>query len=225
MKKTARIAGIIFLILSLIDVIPMAFGFSAIHHWVKPFLIPSLATAALCTLLPEFGGSKTVLLSIGMTLHTVGDVMLIFDDRSFIFFALGLAAFLLGHFIYLYLMLSGMGALKGWKEILLCVLPIPITLVCTGFLGAEGPIRYAVLIYAYTLLAELATGALWMLRKRRMGIRILLGALSFIGSDTLLALNTFTGMDFPLRHALVMATYLTAEWLLVSGMVRERSGV
>ena len=38
----------------------------------------------------------------------------------------------------------------------------------------------------------------------------------------LLALNVFNGVEFPLRHAVVMGTYLIAEWLLVSAMVRNR---
>ena len=54
------------------------------------------------------------------------------------------------------------------------------------------------------------------------GLRILLGAVFFLISDALLALNVFKGVDFPFRHAVVMATYLLAEWLLVSGMVRNR---
>ena len=115
-----------------------------------------------------------------------------------------------------------MGGLKGWKEILCVVLPLPLTLVATGFFGAEGAMRYAILAYAFTLLFEIATGVLWMLRGRPFGIRILLGAVLFLISDALLALNVFNGIDFPTRHGLVIATYLIAEWLLVSGMVRNR---
>ena len=48
------------------------------------------------------------------------------------------------------------------------------------------------------------------------------GALFFIVSDFLLALNVFNGIGFPFRHAVIMGTYLLAEWLLVSAMVRNR---
>ena len=44
----------------------------------------------------------------------------------------------------------------------------------------------------------------------------------FDGVDTLIALKAFAGIDFALRDALVMPTYLFAEWLLVSGMVRSK---
>ncbi|NLZ18897.1 MAG: lysoplasmalogenase [Bacteroidales bacterium] len=222
MKKSVRTAGIVFLVLSLAEVIPMAFGAEALHPFLKPLLIPSLAVAALCALLPEYKGRKTVLLAAGMALHTAGDILLLMDSRGVTFFTLGLAAFLLGHICYLWVMLTGMVGLKDWREILLWLLPLSASLAVTGLLGEEGFMHYAIDVYAFILLYELATGVVWMLRKRPMGSRILWGAVFFIISDVLLAMNAFRGIDFPTRHALVMGTYLLAEWLLVSGMVRDR---
>ena len=222
MKKSARTAGIVFVVLSLLEVIPMAFGAETLHPWLKPLLIPALAVAALCALLPEHRGRKTVLLAVGMALHTAGDILLLLDSRGFAFFAAGLGAFLLGHFCYIWVMLGGMGSLKGWKEILCWTLPLPTALLLAGLFDAEGFMRYAIDLYAVTLLYEIATGIVWMLRGRPFGLRILLGAVFFLTSDALLALNVFKGIDFPLRHAAVMGTYLLAEWLLVSGMVRNR---
>ena len=222
MKQSVRTAGIFFLILSLLDVVPLLAGIEAIHPWVKPLLVPSLAVAALFALLPQYKGRRTVLLATGLFLHATGDILLIFDSQGFFFFALGLGAFLLGHICYLFVLLDGMGGLKGWKEILCWVLPLPLAVLSSGLLNAEGLMRYAVTLYALTLLFEIATGVLWMLRGRPMGLRILLGAILFLISDVLLALNAFADIDFPTRHGLVMATYLAAEWLLVSGMVRNR---
>ena len=222
MKKSVRIAGTVFVVLSLLEVIPMAFGVESLHPFLKPVLVPSLAVAALCALLPELRGRKTVLLAVGMALHTAGDILLMMDVHGFIYFALGLGAFLLGHICYIWVMLTGMGGTKGWKEILCWALPLPAAMLLAGLFGAEGFMRYGVDAYAVTLLFEIATGILWMLRRRPMGLRILLGAVFFLISDALLALNVFKGVDFPFRHAVVMATYLLAEWLLVSGMVRNR---
>ena len=54
--------------------------------------------------------------------------------------------------------------------------------------------------------------------------RILVGGLLFVTSDAVLALNAFNGVEFALRHAVVMGTYLAAEWLIVSGIVRDATG-
>ena len=64
------------------------------------------------------------------------------------------------------------------------------------------------------------SGVLWSMRGRRFAVRVILGGAIFIVSDALLALNAFADIDFPSRHSLVMITYLTAEWLPVSAMVR-----
>ena len=53
-----------------------------------------------------------------------------------------------------------------------------------------------------------------------MVIGIIFGGIFFIISDSLIAINAFAGLSFPYRGTVVMATYLFAEWLLVSGMVR-----
>lgn len=222
MKLSARIAGALFLLLSFLEVNFLSFGFVVVHRIVKPFLMPSLALSALLALLPEHRGRETTLLAIGMTFHFAGDVFLLYDGMAFIWFVCGLAAFQIGHFFYLAVLYSGMGRLQGWKEILCLVLPVFITPFAVSMFDVSGGIRIALSVYAMTLLTVTSTGVLWLLRGRKQGWRIIIGGLLFMFSDALIGFNTFSGFDFPLRHALVLATYLAAEWFLVSGMVFYR---
>ena len=222
MKNSARIAGFIFIVLSLLDVLPLCFGVESIHPCVKPFLILSLLAAALLALLPEHKGRQTVLLAVGMAFHAAGDILLMFDSKGFVWFAAGLGAFLLGHFCYLSVLMHKMGALHGWKEILCIVVPPFLAFPVVSFFDVEGPLRIVLGVYALTLMDIAASGVLWRLRGRKLGWRVIAGGLFFIASDALLALKAFNGIDFPLRHAAVMGTYLLAEWLLVSAMVRQR---
>lgn len=221
MKRSARIAGILFLVLSLVEVVTLCFD-DAVHSWIKPLLIPSLAVAALCALLPEHKGWRTTVLTVGMALHAAGDTLLLFDSRGFVWFAAGLGAFLLGHFCYLAVLLDKMGGLRGWKEVIVWALPPLCAIPAVSLFNAEGALHYVLVLYAITLFYVAASGGLWILRGRKLGWRILAGGLFFIASDCMLALHAFNGVDFPLRHAAVMGTYLFAEWLLVSGMVRQR---
>jgi uncharacterized membrane protein YhhN len=220
MKKSAKIAGAVFLLLSLVDVLSVFVGGNDIHLYVKPLLMPSLAAAALCQLLPGHNCRLTWLLVIGLCFHTAGDVLLNID--GFLYFALGLGAFLIGHWFYLGVLLSGIGVLKGWKEILCLAVPLVLAPVIVGFFGVEWPFSAAVILYAFTLMVVAASGILWNLRGRQFASRIFWGGIIFIISDSLIALKSFAGIDFALRSALVMPTYLLAEWLLVSGMVRGR---
>lgn len=222
MKNSTRIAGFLFIALSLIDVVPLCFGVESIHPCVKPVLILSLLAAALLALLPEHKGRQTVLLAVGMLFHAAGDILLIFDSKDFAFFAAGLGAFLLGHFCYIAVLLYRMGGLRGWYEIFTWVVPMLMVFPIVSFFEVEGVLRIVLAVYTLTLLYVAACGVLWRLRGRKLGWRALAGALFFIVSDALLAINVFNGVDFPLRHAAVMGTYLLAEWLLVSAMVRQR---
>lgn len=219
MKKSTKIAGAVFLLLSLVDVLSVFVGGNDIHLYVKPLLMPSLAAAALCQLLPGHNCRLTWLLVIGLCFHTAGDVLLNID--GFLYFALGLGAFLIGHWFYLGVLLSEIGALKGWKEILCLAVPLVLAPVIVGFFGVEWPFSAAVILYAFTLMVVAASGILWNLRGRQFASRIFWGGILFIISDSLIALKSFAGIDFALRSALVMPTYLLAEWLLVSGMVRK----
>ena len=217
MKKSTRIAGIVFLMLSLADVIVLTFHITGAHSILKPLLIPSLAVAALCALLPEHRGRKTTLLAADLALHTAGDILLLWDGA--VFFAAGLVAFLLGHICYIVILLSGMGILLNSKKITLWLLPVAVAIVAASFFKVEWPLRIVLMVYALTLLSVPTCGGLWLLCGRKLGWLILSGGLLFVFSDSLLALKAFNHLDFSLHHAIVMCTYLVAELLLVGGMV------
>ena len=220
MKLQTKVFGILFLLLSIADVVCLALGDETTPMYIKPFLMPTLAAAALVQLLPENKGRMPILLAIGLAFHTAGDILLMLD--GFTFFAAGLGAFLIGHFFYLAILLEGIGGLKGWKEILCLIVPLVLAPVIVSFFGVEWPFSAAVTVYALTLMFVAACGVLWAIRGKAFATRIIVGGIIFIISDSLIAIDSFAGIDFPFRHALVMLTYVTAEWLLVSGMVRER---
>lgn len=220
MKKSARIAGGFFLAISLADVILLAAGNETVPVYIKPFLILSLLAAALLSLLPEHRGKLTTLLTIGMLFHSAGDILLLFDGRSFIFFALGLGSFLIGHLFYICVLRAGLGKSKNAWETVAMIAPLVIAPLAAMAFGAVLPMTIALTVYALALLYVMATGVIWAMRGKPFAWRVIFGALLFIISDALIGILAFKGITFPLRHAIVIATYLAAEWLLVSAMVR-----
>jgi hypothetical protein len=78
----------------------------------------------------------------------------------------------------------------------------------------------ALTLYAMALLFITMTGVIWALRKRELSWRVIVGGLVFIFSDVLVAVKAFNDVEFPFRHAIVIGTYLIAEWFLVSTMTR-----
>lgn len=222
MKASTRYFGILFVLLSVLEIVTLSLGVTSIHPWIKPLLIPSLAAAALCALLPEHRDWQTAILAFGMLLHTAGDIMLLFTDLSRAWFEAGLRAFLVGNICYLAILIGLHNKLNGWKERLLWIIPLVIAPLILSCFEKTVISRVVLAVYTITLLYLVSSGGLWILRGRKFGWRILVGGLFFTASDVLLALNAFNGVEFPLHHAVVMGSYLIAEWLLVGAIVRDR---
>ena len=214
----------VFLVIALTDTILLAAGNETIPVYIKPFLMLSLLAAALLSLLPENGGKLTLLMTVGLLFHNVGDVLLLFDKRSFLFFALGLGCFFIGHLFYLAVFRSGIGKSRRAGETVAMIAPLVIAPLAAMAFGAVLPMTIALAVYALALLYVMATGVIWAMRGKPFAWRVIFGALLFIISDALIGILVFQGITFPLRHAAVIATYLAAEWLLVSAMVRTISG-
>jgi uncharacterized membrane protein YhhN len=91
---------------------------------------------------------------------------------------------------------------------------VVVLLIIVVVAPPAGVLAPAVIIYAATIgtMAVLATGISRLTAA---------GAAIFIGSDTLIALTTFVVPGrMPLDQFLIMATYLTAQLLIVLGVVR-----
>ena len=186
--------------------------------WMKPILIPSLFLLML-------GGRKILKhqrLVGALVLSTVGDILLIFEGRPF--FILGLLSFLLAHLLYIFIFRSKVGAIKRDAFSVICTLFILVYYVSfMCFLWPHlGAMRIPVLAYAFVI-----SGMLWMalqLLRSTSSFRwhIVLGALFFVVSDSLLSIQLFYS-SFELAHFYVMLTYLLAQFLLVYGILNFRN--
>lgn len=218
MKKSAFISGILFIVLSIAEVGALALGISDLHAYIKPFIIPSLMAAAILALLPTACGRKDILnLGIALSLHTAGDILLLFPGMNFLM--AGLGAFLTGHVFYLLIFWKLLGNIKPSKALWLVVFPVLVlpVLITLPF-NLAGAMKIAVCVYASALLCITACGIGGMLRKKPYSALIMAGGLFFIVSDFMIALDAFMNIDFPFRHPAIMLTYILAQALLVSGM-------
>lgn len=219
MKKSAYLSGALFLTLSIVEVAALALGFSSLHAYIKPFLMPSLMAFAILALLPTQCSRKDILnIALALSLHTVGDILLLFHGMNFLM--AGLGAFLTGHIFYLLIFWKLFGKIKPSLVLWAVALPaLIIPVLITIPFELSGPMRIAVTIYASALLCIAACGIGGMIRKLPYSALILAGALFFIISDFMIGLDAFMHIDFPFRHPSIMFTYLLAEALLVSGIV------
>ncbi|MBQ3765684.1 MAG: lysoplasmalogenase [Bacteroidales bacterium] len=226
MKKQAVwcIPCIFFVVACVLNLIGCVQG-SALADTVKPALLPLLCATSLAYLLGrDIVDFRPVgLLAAAQLLGCTGDVLLI--PEGFAFFASGIAAFLIGHLFYMALFggLSWKG-LTLWQWLVSLVVMAAVVLGLVKAIGVQGELFWPMLIYGFFLMLLIFSTLAGVLRMPRGNRRtwwiLLLGALLFTFSDSCIAMGTFGVMTFPLRHFVVMITYLAAQSLLAVGGVR-----
>ena len=201
--------------IAIFDLIALSLGLENVAMYIKPSLVPSLALAAAMYFRTHNAPRKLVtLLFIALAFHTAGDTILEFGN-----FFVGAGAFLIGHFFYLAIILKFVNAFEGIKRGCFIVPPIFITpLLVQALLGLEFPMSAIISVYAYVLMMLPVCGLAGWLKKRPYAPAIFAGGILFFTSDTLLGMTIFSGVEFAMRHTLVMGTYLGAQALLVYGI-------
>lgn len=218
MSRKVYIVGGVFLVLSVIEVFSLAIGTESLHAYIKPFLMPSLMVTAILALLPTACDRKTITnLAIALTMHTAGDILLLFPGVKFLM--AGLTAFLIGHIFYIIILSKRFGKLSPSEALWFVAVPvIMLSNLITMPFDLPVKMRIAVSFYCAALLCITSSGILGVIRKYPYSWLILSGGLFFMGSDLMIALETFMGIDFPFRHPLIMFTYILAEILLAGGI-------
>jgi uncharacterized membrane protein YhhN len=191
----------------------------------KPLLMPLLMAAYAWETGPQ-GRSRSIFLS-ALFFSWVGDVLLMFDGRSPAFFICGLSSFLFAHVLYI-AYLTGIRSnrpsyLKSRPVMLLAVLAYVFELLYILW-PKLGGMRIPVTVYAIVIGTMLGC-ALWQYGRldTRTAWSFISGAMFFVISDTLLAINRFSH-PIPAGGFLVMSTYCLAQFMLVRGSVLHLTG-
>ncbi len=148
----------------------------------------------------------------GLVFSMAGDVFLMLPSDRFV---AGLVAFLIAHLFYIVAFVSEISALIWWPLIPLVTYGIVIYIILAPSLSK---LRSPVLIYVVVILimAWLAWNR-WSQTGLSGTLLASVGAVLFVISDTILAINRFRGAFKPAR-ALNLATYFAAQWLIASSV-------
>jgi uncharacterized membrane protein YhhN len=141
-----------------------------------------------------------------------GDVFLMLPSDRFV---AGLVAFLIAHLFYIAAFVSEISALIWWPLVPVIIYGIVIYTILAPSLGK---LRLPVLAYIVVIMimAWLAWER-WSQTGQSGALLASVGAVSFVISDTILALNRFRGAFKPAR-ALNLTTYFAAQWLIASSV-------
>lgn len=188
--------------------------------YMKPILLPILMAAVIVS---ENFPTKKILLT-ALTFSWIGDIILLFADKGELYFIFGLVAFLISHLVYIALFCKQQNTRINDNKTLfwigvLAILAYFIFMINTLF-PKLGPLKIPVLVYAIvitTMLFFAFKGSLkWLIPANNY---ILIGAVVFVSSDSILAFNKFYA---PITHAsfYIMATYCLAQYLIVAGILK-----
>ena len=165
------------------------------------------------------GVAKWVLFALLFSL--LGDVLLMFQEKNSIFFLLGLSAFLIAHIFYIifFYNVRVKENVKG-KPWLLVVAVIYYAALINLLSPYLADMKIPVLIYGVVIsfMFMLAMHMLFI-KNKPAGKWMMSGALFFVLSDSILAINKFY-QPFEAAGVLIMLTYGLAQLFIVVGAIR-----
>jgi uncharacterized membrane protein YhhN len=227
MKLEPRYAFITFFLLAIADTWLSYAGDGSLRYVTKPLLMPLLMVGYYLSI-PKPLGIFARLILFGLLFSWLGDVFLMFEDPKGLFFIAGLLCFLTTHLLYIrYFMLTRSGSESFFRKrplLFLAVLAYTIELMYVLWPHLGG---MKIPVLAYGIIISLMLGAaLWQYGKldSRTAWTFILGALFFVASDSMLAVNKFR-QPFAGSGLLIMGTYVLAQYLIVRGSVRHLKSI
>lgn len=195
-------------------------GMEDVAWFFKPFLIPFLLFSVYFH--TDFPSKKFLLTALFFS--WIGDIILLFAERDELFFISGLIAFLISHIVYILLFNKQLKEKNKrnkaiyWIGVTLIIVYLFVML--TVLLPNLGDLQLPVLVYAIVLSTMLLFAFKGFLSwKEPANVYVLLGAIIFVSSDSILAFDKF---DEPIAMSsfLIMVTYLAAQFLIVNGILK-----
>ncbi|MET0759749.1 MAG: lysoplasmalogenase [Flavobacterium sp.] len=216
MKNNLLLKG--YIGISVVYLLIILLGHEDIAWFLKPLLLPFLLFSVYTS---EKFPTKNLLLS-ALTFSWIGDVILMFADKGELYFIFGLVSFLISHILYIVLFSKQENTTDYRKNIIFWIAFILIILYLKSMLTLLfpklGDLKIPVSIYALTistmLLVSLKGYFSW---EKPANISILFGAMFFVTSDSILAINKFYE-PLPYATFLIMFTYLVAQFAIVVGI-------
>ncbi|MDU8886508.1 lysoplasmalogenase [Yeosuana sp. MJ-SS3] len=221
LTKTESSFTIVFI---LVVIIHLLFSDSSnptiLHYVTKPLILLSLILffAKNSADLP----SKTKLLTLSaLSFSLIGDILLMFVNKSPNFFMSGLVAFLIAHIMYLMLFLKMRN--KEKNPLLFSAILVIYALGIFYFLSdGLGNMSLPVIVYMSVILFMATTAFLRKGSVPHLSYNLVLfGAILFMISDSLLAINKFY-VQFSFADISVISTYAFAQLFIVLGIKKQR---
>jgi uncharacterized membrane protein YhhN len=188
-----------------------------LNYLSKPLLMVSLFFFYFQKVKQNISKTDKIML-ISLIFSCLGDTFLMFQGKNPQFFLLGLGSFLVAQVSYSFIFYR-----EGKAQYLKRIPFLIYTVVLVNILIHEIPKDFRIPIYVYSLAITLMGIKAMERQTNSKSYRfVLVGAILFIISDSLIAINKFA-FNVPLSGICVMATYIAAQYLIVEGVLLGRT--
>jgi len=209
MKINNRTKGLtlLFFVVSILDIIGVALNNSLLQTIFKPMIMLSLFALYYFTV-----DKKNNWYLFALVFSLVGDILLMDKNNLFIF---GIGAFLITQILYIIIIVRQMQRPSNFHKYLYAFLFVNYVVYLLTLLKPNlGDLFYPVLVYGITISVFGLVATLNYVSKRtRLALYLMLGAMLFIASDSMIALHKFhiAQSFYPI---MIMITYVLAQYLI-----------
>jgi uncharacterized membrane protein YhhN len=212
------------------EVLNVTHSFPYLIYVFKPLLMPLLIFWYL-----QSSPSPNKVLIIALIFSFFGDVFLMFLPLNELFFLAGLGSFLITHLLYTYIFIKQVQAEKKsilWKRPHFVLLFIVYGLSLIAFLNQQNSpafiaMQVPVIIYASVIMVMVMSAIGRYERVAQASFSwVLIGALLFMLSDSIIALNNFSSLFDTMKYVpnvAIMALYVGGQYLITAGILKAEN--
>lgn len=195
------------------------YSWQAFDLFFKPLLMPLLMSWMILETIPS---RRPLIILFGLVFSWFGDMLLMFDREYPICFILGLASFLITHILYTIYFFRQKNSKRKNTDFTWALPVFGYAVLLVNYLYPKlGDLKIPVLVYALVISCMLFSTLIF---PKISGVKTFLvaGALWFVVSDSLLAVNKFA-FELPFASTLIRLSYSLAQFLIIAAIIRYRN--
>lgn len=224
MKK--NLLHFLFLIIVVGDLVGEFFQIKWIDYSFKPFILIWIGGYFLMH--AKNMDKKVVQIAcLAFVFSWGGDVLLMFTQKAPYFFILGLSSFLVAQIFYIFLFLRTINLsgkkpfLKKKPYFLIAYIAYGLIVYTVLYNQLDFVLRIGIFVYMLALLSMSAMALNRYGNGHPVSFRyVFIGSIFFVLSDTMIAVNKFL-VAIPYEGILIMTTYISAQYLIMRGLLKQ----
>ena len=224
-QKTANILKYIFIVLCITELAAEMMALEVLVQLTKPLLMPVLLVYMRKSTTGPISLSL-LLAAAALIFSFVGDSVLMYASLDEMYFLIGLGAFAVAQLFYVFSFSKAVNTnIPPLSNILKILYSTPFLIYSVVFISliwdGIGALKIPVSIYTALIMSMALSAVYRQGRADRDGVnQVIFGAILFVLSDSLIAINKFYA---PMENArfFIMLTYILAQWNIVNGLVKH----